>query len=424
MGFAGSGSTRKALVWLAAILTLAMPHTAIAQGLNMPDLPDTAGNRAQPDYDPAGISLGSIVVRPSISATSSWDSNVFARESGAVSDSVASLAFAASAASDKPGRTWSLRSEARIRRYARLHGQNDEQYSAHGQFGWEFGAATRVSGDVDFSRSSVSRGTFENGLQVGSPLRQSRLVTNLRGVHRFNRLSIDLGASYQLSRFDDVALDDGSRIDQSFRNGERLGGLVGLSYEVRPQFTLQVQGTVDRFSYEDNSPTNRDAKAYAVTLGGRYEVTRLFYIQLGAGLRRHAFDNASYPDISGVALTGRARWYPTPLVSLNLDLTQSTTTSTFDAVSAVTATRASLGADYEIRRNIVASADLAVTQEDYGQLNGSARRYELTGQAVWKLNRWLRLSGRANYERRTRSVEGLVPRFQTLRFFLTASIAR
>ncbi len=425
-----NNATRFAVVaWGPSILfcgsALLPVDVAIAQDMRGSEPVDTAGNRPQPAYDAVGIRLGSIRVLPTLGLTGSWDSNVLARSEDAVSDFSATLVPAVRAEWNTPRRQLSLDGEIRLRRYAELHRQNDEQYRAQAAARFEISGNTSISANLGWADVTATRGTFENGFQIGDPLRMRELNGNLSVRQRFNRLTLVANAAASRFRYGDVRLDDGTLIDQSFRNGHQIGGSVLARYEVGPRLSLVSRVTANKFDYSDPSPlTNRDATAYSVTGGISYELTQLLEAEVDAGIQKHNFRNPAFGDISGLALNARLRWYPTPLLSVRFDVSQRTTTSSFNATSAVVVTSGRLSADYELRRNLLLSADVNYSHEKYGAGNNVSGLLTLSGQAAWKANRWLRVTGRASYDRRGSNSDVTVPEFDALRFMLTLTVAR
>lgn len=419
-------ATRRAWRCLALPVVLAGTISAAsAQVATDADPTDSAGNRPQVAYDASGVSFGNVVVFPAISLTGGYDSNVFARENDVVADSSVTVTPKVRAEFNHPGASLSFSGQARIRRYAQLTRQNDEQYNVDLQGALEVSRSTNIAGNFTWARSTVTRGTFENGLQVGDPLREEEMTGSLTGVQRFNRLQVRGTLSADWFRFDNIRLDDGTTVDQSFRNGSKLSGALRLAYEISPRFSLTAQSNIDRYDYLDSRPLRyRDAVGSTFTAGGRYEITRLLIVDLGAGVRHYNFKNPLFPDISGLALNGRVRWYPTPLVTLRFDLSQSVSTSSFDSVSAVTVTSAGLSGDYEFRRNVIVSGSITESHEQYGGIGLSSDYLSLTGHVNWKLNRWLRLDGQTTYESRTRSAPGLIPIFNAWRFQVSLTFAK
>jgi len=416
---------RLACLGLAATFLQMHGGAAHAQDLNPSDAPETAGNRPQPGYDPLGMRVGGATIYPSIALSSAYDSNVLAASTDVQSDLSLILTPAIRVNAENPNRTFGFNAYARIRRYSELHRQNDEQYFASALARHNIGTSGSVEANASWSLTSPSRGTYENSLQNGDPLREKRLTAKAAGTYRFNRLKLRGQVTGEKFNYDDVMLDDGTLIDQTYRNGHRIGGSLEAYYALGSRFSLVVQGSVNDFDYKDKNPLrNRNARGTSITAGGLYEITSLFNVQLGVGRRVHNFDNPLFEDISGLALNGKLRWYPTPLLSVRLDLEQSTETSSYDLVSAVNVSSAILQTDYELRRNNVISARMEYSYEQYGGLDTNSKFMSAAVQSNWKINRWMRVTGSLAYERRTSADRLAIPEFDAFRGTLGVALTR
>lgn len=418
-------SRRLACLGVAAAVLQMHSGAARAQELNPTDAPETAGNRPQPGYDPLGIRVRGATIYPSLALSSTYDSNVLAASDDSQSDLSLTLTPAIRINAEHPNHTLGLNAYARLRRYSELHRQNDEQYFVSALAQHDVGSSGSVEANASWSLTSPSRGTYENSLQNGDPLRETRLTAKAAGTWRFNRLKLRGQVTGEKFNYDDVMLDDGTAIDQTYRNGHRIGGQLEAFYALGSRFSLVVQGSVNDFDYKDTDPLrNRNARGTAITAGGLYEVTSLFNVQLGIGRRYHNFENPLLEDISGLALNGKLRWYPTPLVSVRLDLEQATETSSYDLVSAVNVSSAVLQTDYELRRNNVVTARLEYSHENYGGIDTNSNFMSASLQSNWKINRWMRVTGSVAYDRRTSADRLAIPEFDAFRGTLGVTLTR
>lgn len=425
-GRIGRVATHRA--WLLAVPAMLQVQcgSAWAQDIDLSQEPrDAAGSRAQPEYDPLGIHVGTATIYPTLSVSSVYDTNVFAESTDADSDLAFTVTPAVRAEISDARRIIAVNARARVRRYVQLTEQNDEQYYANALGRLNFGGRGYLQTNLGWSLSSPSRGTYQNSLQRGTPLREERLNGQVVADYRFNRLRLHGTVNTEKFDYDDVELDDGTIIDQDYRDGTQVGANLEAYYQVSSRISLVAQGSVDKFEYKDPDPLrNRDAVGTTVTAGALYEVTELFSFQLGVGYRKHDFDNPLLPDIDGLAFNGRMRWYPTPLISVKLDLNQSTDTSTLNEVSAVTVSSAVLETDYELRRNNILTARLEYSHERYSGLNENSAFMSASVRSEWKLNRWMRLAGSLTYDRRASGGSVAIPEFDALRGMLTVTLAR
>lgn len=402
------------MVGAALLIAAGAAVPAAAQTLDAEPV-DVAGNRPQPAYDPIGITLGSIMIRPTLTVAPDFSSNVFAEADDPRSDLSITATPAISASMVEPRANLRLYGEAKFRRYKRYSSQDDEQFRVEASGSTELASDFSLGASLSWSDSTAGRGTVENDLSVGAPLKVNAFRTRVTLRKNFNRLYAVTTFSAAKSTYDDVELGNGLILDQGFRNSRRTGGTLNLGYEISPLLSLETRAAYDSYRYNDPRPlSNRDADGYSVSAGLRYEITQLLIAEFSAGLRKHKFNNPLFADIKGVALSGRLRWYPTPLIGVRADLSQSTTTSTLDQVSAVTVTDFRLGADYEFRRNLLLTLETGATLEDYGEIGAKTKRISLTGRMEWKANRWFRLGAFASFNTRFGSDSSLIRDYSSM----------
>lgn len=416
---------RRSLVVGACFAASLFGAAAPARGQSLDSEPsDVAGNRAQPAYDAIGIRVGNIMVRPTLTVSPEYSSNIFADPDISRSDLAVGITPAITAAIVAPGASLSLYGEAKFRRYARYSSQDDEQYRIELNGSTELPEDFTLQTGLSWGETTAARGTVGNDLTVGDPLKQRDLRTRVALRKNFNRLYAGASFSATRSTYGDVQLGNGAAIDQSFRNGQQAGGEVSLGYEMSPLLAVEAQARYEIYDYRDARPlSNRDAKGYSLAAGLRYQITQLLLAQFNVGLREHDFDNPLFARIRGVSLSGRLRWYPTPLISLRADLDQSTTTSALDQVSAVTVTDLKAGVDYEYRRNILLTLESGISFEDYGEIGATAKRFSVTGRTEWKINRWLRLGGYASFNSRTGANSMLIRGYSSVQTGVRISFA-
>lgn len=386
---------------------------------------DVAGNRSQPAYEATGISLGSFRIFPSLGAGAEFNSNIYARSTDVLSDLALTVTPSLRVARTEPGSSIELSASAPLRRYAALSGLNDDQFFLSGSMFREVSGRTVLRAAFDVSKSTANRGTIENGLQIGGPLRQTSFGATAGISHPFNRLTLEAAARANRTTYGTVALENGASLDQSFRDDTMTGVTVSTSYELSPRFSAVARGSFDRFNFDDSRPaSNRSANASSATLGATYDLTHLLTVAGGVGVRQLNFRNSLFEDVTGLALYGLVRFYPTRLISIRLDVSQTTTTSVFDQVSAVVVTRAKSGFDYEYRRNVIVSGSAALSNEHYGAVDATSQHYSVDGSVSWRPNRTLRMTGSAGIEGRRKAVAGLAPEYNSIRVSVALSIAR
>ncbi len=403
----------------------ALSAAASAQELNFQEPQDVAGNRPQPSYDAQGVRVsGDIFAYPEFGVVTEYQSNVYSRASNGVGDVSFTALPALMIQQNRPDARFRISGDARIRRYATYTSENDVQYSGLASFNLDRAAGLGVSGEVGYNRFTAQRGTVLNSFQTGKPLQARDLTGRLKVSKEFNRLRVTVDGSYRRTRYDDLDLGNGGRIDQSFRDQRRFDGEVEVRYNVSPRFGLAATGGLTDDNFTDPNPlTNRDATGKRALAGVRYELTRLIEISFDAGYRSYSFSNKLYPDSKGLALHGRVRWYPDELVSVRADLRQENQTSNFGNVSTVVVTRLDVATDYEFRRNVVFTLRASGANERYENVRQTAFSYYGSGSVTWKANRWLNVTGSLGYEGRDHG-STVAPTYNNFRAMLGVKLVR
>lgn len=409
----------------AIVAAFGTSQAAAAAGVNEVEPDDTAGNRAQPAFDADGVRIGGFVVYPDVMLSANYESNIYASDTNIVSDLAVTVAPQIAITRNDPGSRYQVNAQAQFRRYLSNSSLNDEQYHLYGAGFRELNTRTIVSGSFNVSRLTAERGTYQNDLTIGGPLREFVLEGQIGVNQRFNRVRVEGTGHYNRARFSDVALGNGAFLDQSFRDQGTAGITAAMLYDMSPRFGLEARGSFDKLKYVDQRPAfNRDATSYSVTGGAHYELSQLLTIAGGIGLRDHNFQNPGFRSIRGVALYGKVRWYPTPLISLRFDLTQTTSSSAFDQVSAVSVTEGRSSFDYEYRRNVIISGNVSLSNDHYGEVSATSRRVSVGTQVAWKANKVVRITGTAGFESRSQAAAGFIPGYNSFRVGLSVTLTR
>lgn len=369
---------------------------------------DVPGRRAIPEYAPVGYDINGFEVLPAVAFGLRADSNVFTRTTVKKADLIMQVEPRLHVQKENRFNNIIFDAVARTSKYARLHDQDADEYRVDATYTRGTVSPNSISVNVGYRREAILRGTVENDLVGGEPLMRRVLQGSLTGRKQFNRLSVDAQVLAVRQRFEDVDIGAEDVIDQHFRNVTRLGLHGVATYDVSGRTALFAGLEYDHFNYA-HSPQlqNRDAQNWSGTVGARYEITRILYAQLGIGYRRYNFKDEALGTITGIAVSGHLRYFPSRLVAVRGVIEQSNTTSPYDLVGAVTLTTARIEAEYEMRRSLSWYAASKLTLEDYAREDYSARRFEVSAGPRLRFNRWL--SAEANLGFARRFVSGRAP---------------
>jgi hypothetical protein len=421
------------LLVLPTVLGVATPASAQQAGSSLPVLrpliritqpeDDLIGvaERYRPDYQPRGLRVGSFLVYPSVRTAAGYDSNIFGSDDGKTSDALYSIEPAITARS-----TWS-RNELRL--YARgrqldYFGTNNASQPTYSTgvdahigmdlpLRWEVGANY---GQLIERRDSSA---FPTG-QV-SPVRFRQGAGYLRGT--YDGRSIRVIGSADVTNFDFSsvkALDRNEevvgRISQSFRNLTETRGALRVEAVVAPRIAAYVQGSYSHTGYDDarlfaNGPANRDGGEFQVMGGTTFDLS-LLRGEVGVGYVKRTYDAPIYSTISGVAVDARLTYFLTPLVTLTAEGSRTVEETAITNASGFLSTRASLQADYELRRNVIINSNVSYRYNDF---KGSPREDRIlrasTGVQYSISRRWAVDANAIYVDRNARNAPG-VPDFK------------
>lgn len=360
-------------------------------------------------YTARGVRVGSFVLRPSLTVSETYDSNVFASDSDEVSDFVTEINPNVVFESDWSNH--SLRLEADLEQS--LHASEDSEDSTD----WSVGASGRVDvlnntqlrAGLLYGSLTEDRGEPEDIGAAAEPTDYSLFEVSTGVTQRFNRLSFDVGAEYSELDFDDTPLLGGGFDENDDRDRSVLEIAVEVGYELVADTIVFLRGTYNERDYELDTPAvavNRDSDGYELVAGASFELGSLATGEVFAGYQEQSFDDPSFSPVSGVAYGASIDWYVTPLTTLRFSADTAIEDTTSGGASAFESQTVGVGVDHEFLRNLVASLDIEYTEEDFAS---SARKDEIYDVEVgidYLVDQFFSVGVFAGYEERDSSIAG------------------
>lgn len=360
-------------------------------------------------YTARGVRVGSFVLRPSLTVSETYDSNVFASDTGEVSDFVTEINPNVVLESDWANH--SLRLEADLEQS--LHASEDSEDATD----WSIGASGRVDVLNDtqlragllYGSLTEDRGEPEDIGAAAEPTDYSLFEVSAGVIQRFNRLSVDVGAEYSELDFDDTPLIGGGVDENDDRDRSVLEIAVEVGYELVADTIVFLRGTYNERDYDLDTPAvavNRDSDGYELVAGATFELGSLATGEVFAGYQEQSFDDPSFSPVSGIAYGASIDWYVTPLTTVRLRADTAIEDTTSGGASAFESQSVGVGIDHEFLRNLVASLDVEYTEEDFAS---SARKDEIYDVEVgidYLIDQAFSVGLFAGYEERDSSIAG------------------
>ncbi len=360
-------------------------------------------------YTARGVRVGSFVLRPSLTVTETYDSNVFASNTGEVSDFVTEINPNVVFESDWANHSLSFEADVE----QSLHASEDSEDATD----WTVGVSgrldvltnTQLRAGVLYGSLTEDRGEPEDVGATAEPTDYTSFAVSAGIAQRFNRLLFDVGAEYTDLDFDDTPLIGGGVDENDDRDRTVLEIAVEVGYELVADTVIFLRGTYNDRDYELDTPAvavNRDSDGYEVVAGASFELGSLATGEVFAGYQEQSFDDPSFSPVSGIAYGAAIDWYITPLTTLRFSADTAIEDTTSGGASAFESQTVGVGVDHEFLRNLVASLDVEYTEEDFAS---SARKDEIYDVEVgidYLIDQVFSVGLFAGYEERDSSIAG------------------
>jgi hypothetical protein len=358
--------------------------------------PVAVQERTRPDIEPQGLRLGAFRVFPSLKETTSYDSNLFAEQSN-TSQGVVFRSRPEVKIDNGPGdsvRTLNFNLYVEDARYIGHTGLSNDNVATTLALGSEFGPDTKARSLTGFSYAHQDPASFALNTPNTKVKKLPVLTTfsqDLGVTHEYGDVgAIALDGGYLRQDYENIQLTNGGApIIQTILNSNAYHASPKLSYNMTPVLRPYVKPAYTRTDYDSNAFNNNE---YALVVGTDFELRRLFRGTAFLGYKDREYDKSSNPAARGFTYGMNLTWLPTELLTVSAqggqNFSDSLATSTNGTHSVVDAKTVSLSADYEVLRNVIASAlaafeddnYLSTPREDKIYSAGTGLRYVITPQ--------------------------------------------
>jgi hypothetical protein len=326
-------------------------------------------NRQQPGYEPVGIRAGSWMFSPAVTFGTFYDSNVFSSNTTKRSDIAAVIepSLRANTLWDRHG--IDLRLDAQSTVYNQNSGLDQTNASLKGNAWFDVAHDLAVLTNFQIAHLNEGVGTLSSPANAVQPTPYDLLSGDVSLRKEFNRMTASLGIRTDSYQYGSTRAQNGAIIDESSRDGQiySLHGRIDYAFSQTLGWFTAVEGNERSIRGVPGQPL--DSQGYRALSGVTVEFTNLITGEFGAGYVQQRFDDPTIGTIEGPSYRARLTWRPTRLLDVHFNAEQIVTETADTSSVGVLADAVQLGADYELRRNVVVS--LAGGYENdrfYGQL--------------------------------------------------------
>lgn len=385
--------------------------------------------RPRPEFQSDGFQVGAFQIRPTLEADLGYAGNVFATSGNQVSDGVYVIVPTVDVQSNWNRHALRLRGTGQIYDYfsTRNASENEYAFSADGRIDVRGASAIELGGAYSHEIERRDSGSFPTGRVA--PVAFDRGTAYLRGSYSTGQWRLIGQTDVTVFRFEDArALDLDNRVVQTFDQHDRdrtilrAGGRV--EYSPTGSYSLFVAANWGHYAYDrktlvNTTVPNRDGQQIEATAGIAWTRT-LLRGSVAVGYVRRSYDASHYRDISGVSLHADVTYLMTPVLTLTATADRQVEDTAIVNAPGYIATRMSLTADYEARRNLIFSLLGGYRINDFKGIERLDHVANGRFQTRYLANRRIEFRGTVTLIRRTSNFGISVPNYTDTRGTLGA----
>jgi len=374
-------------------------------------------SRARPDYDRLGLHEGSFYLYPSLGLLETYDSNIFATQTGVSDDFYTTLAPALSILSDWSRHAMALNANGQFNWYAKHSSENANNASVNGQGRLDIETGSYFAASAAYSLLHEARSAPVAVANVKQPTQYTTTTGYLGYVRDEGRIGLHADASVTSYSFNNNTTFGGQNVIETDRDRIEYVGALRASYEILPEQPYQAfvrlvgnsrqYHSIDQLQLQTNGVSaRRNSHGFEVDAGTAIQITRILTGDIYAGYLEQDYQSPLFHSPSGPGFGGDLLWSVTDLTSLKGAFSRTIVETDLVGASSATETNVSLSAEHELRRNIILVGGLGYIHDDYSGTSRSDDNYAANVGARYLLNRVWRVSADVSYGQRASNVGG------------------
>ena len=223
----------------------------------------------------------------------------------------------------------------------------------------------------------------------------------LGGTHTFNRLAVNLRATFDRTQYGNASQSDGSTFLYSQDNYNDIGGVARVSYELTPALIpfVEVGGdTRVRDTAVDLSGFLRDSVGVTARAGSAFEFTRLLTGTLSAGYADRHYADPRLPNLRGPTIDGALVYAFTPLTTLTGRASTSLSETTLAGASGAISRSFSVELAHVFFRNFTVTGIVTYQPNEYQGVSVTENFLQFTLKGAYSISRDIQLIGSASHQ--------------------------
>jgi hypothetical protein len=312
-------------------------------------------NRVHPEYQARGIRFGPWMYYPTATVGTFYDSNVFSSATNPQSDFAARFAAGLRAQSLWERHALDLQLSTHSLLYRNHPGLNQTDVDFKGTGRLDIDHSMQLLGRVQaaYLHDEVGSLTSPTGAVEPTPYGFGSADLTLR--KEFGRFTVSAGARVDTYDYGSTRAQNGATIAQDARDGQIYSVHERIDYAFSDKAAVFASLENNRRDLRGTASTSLNSDGYRALAGIDLELTRLIKGEFAAGYLHQNFDSPLIGDISGPAYRVLLTWSPSRRLDVHFNTQQIVTTTADTSPTGVLANSFQLGADYEIRPDLILS---------------------------------------------------------------------
>ena len=365
------------------------------------------GRTADDTYAPLGLRTGGFTWLPAVEAATGWTSNLQGRVGGT------------------PAALWRINPElvgrsdwSRHSLQIELRGGYSANFVDHDYDKPTFqgvvrgrvdlGDQTRMDLRAGWSHDRQSSSSLDNPAGTVVPATVDTKTASVGLTRDVGLLALTLRGDVERADYSGGTTTSGAALGADVQNNTRgtaaLRAAWGSAGSLRPFAEVQVS----KRDYDDAlvSGSPRDSTGAAIKAGLLADLGPTLRGEVSTGFGVERPDRGTLPDMSGWLLDGALVWSPTRLTVVRLDAKTSFEPTTLATTSGATVRTVGVTVDHALRRDLVASAGVVLTDKRYADLSLRENDVVLSSGLTYKIDRNVHTFVKGSLQRFTSSNAG------------------
>jgi hypothetical protein len=384
---------------VALAVSIAVSDAASAQQLTRP-LPEaaprgeTVATRARPELDPLGIRAGTFLIYPKLGVDETYNDNVFAVNNGEKDDFITDIKPELSVESNWANHALNFRTGADAGLYSEFSrlDYTDWFVSGDGRLDITRDSAFFAGGGI--AHEHEDPGEPDAPSDAKNPTEYDLINGSGRYVQKFGRFRGIGEATILRLDYDKTNTVAGPSTSNAGRDRNTYAGGMQLGYEFVPSYEafVRAEGNERRYDQRETGGVERNSQGYNAVVGVSLDLGGVTFGDVYAGYLEQYYEDNAFNTLSAPTFGGALTWNATTLTTLNARVARvvqetTQTAPTGAASSGILRTTGGLSADHELLRNLILTAGVTITNDDYQDIKRNDYYYITGVGARYLMNR-------------------------------------